>query len=199
MSDFDLRPAPNPGNVSMNAKSRAKCRLPAGILLAAAACLVPPGAGADDGHLTQQVRTEQHKSNFQLMLEQVQESSRRRAAAAQRGAEPRRGGRSTAASPAMDLGDSTQSVRLDPGSVTGRVPGDLEPESARRLRARQAYDRDQRRILDNRQRRGALIARSRNVGPAGSAGSGSFAAKRREMVRFKSQNQRLSVQRKLRR
>ena len=187
----------------MNRKSRAKRRLSAGILLAAAACPVPPGAGADDGNLTQRVRIEQHKSNFQLMLEQVRESSRQRAAAAQRGAEPPRGARSTATDLgtdlATDLGDSTQSVRLDPGSVTGPVPGDREPESARRLRAKQAYDRDQRRILDNRQRRSALIARSRNVGPVGSAASGSFAAKRREMVRFKSQNQRLSVQRKLRR
>jgi hypothetical protein len=61
---------------------------------------------------------------------------------------------------------------------------------------KQAYERDQRRILDLRQRQSALIARSRNVG---STGPGSFAAKRREMVRFKSQNRRLSLQRKLRR
>ena len=170
-------------------------RICAGILLAATACLAASGAGAYDGNLSQQVRIEQHKSSFELMLEQVRESSRQRAAAAGRGAAAPRGERSIS----TDLGDSTQSLRLDPGSVTVSAPRDLEPASARRLRADQAYDRDRRRILDSRQRRSALIARSRNAGPAGSTGSGTFAAKRREMVRIKTQNRRLSVQRKLRR
>jgi hypothetical protein len=176
----------------MKVKSRAKRRLPAGIIVLATAWLALPGAGADDGNLTQQMRIEQHKSNFQLMLEQVQESARQRAAATQGPAEPPRGARAAAA----DLGDSTQSVRLAPGRVRDPVLRSLQPESARRLRVKQAYERDQRRILDLRQRQSALIARSRNVG---STGPGSFAAKRREMVRFKSQNRRLSLQRKLRR
>jgi hypothetical protein len=180
----------------MNAKWRAKRRFRVRVLLAVTASLLPFATAADYGNLAQQVRTEQHKSNFQLMLEQVRESSRQRAAAAPSGAQTPGGGRSTSTGRGADLGDSTQSLRLDPGSVTGPVPGDLEPASARRLRAKQAYDRDQRRILDDRQRRSALIARSRNVGPTG---SDSFAAKRREMVRVKTQNRRLSVQRKLRR
>lgn len=178
----------------MNAKSRAKSwskghLFPGAVL--AAACLVSVGAGADYGNLTQQARIEQQKSTFQLMLEQVQERARKRAAATQERAETSRGGRTTG----TDLGASTESVRLDPVRVTAPAPRDFEPESARRLRAEQAYERDQRRILDYRQRRGALIAGSRNAGPSGSS---SFAAKRREVARFSSQNRRQTLQRKLR-
>ncbi|NIP45231.1 MAG: hypothetical protein GWN21_01395, partial [Gammaproteobacteria bacterium] len=68
--------------------------------------------------------------------------------------------------------------------------------SVRRLEAAQARERDQRRMLDQRQQRAALVAV-----PLGDSGArfGGFAATRREMVRFGIQNQRLSLQRKLRR
>ena len=179
----------------MNGKYPAKTRLHLAALatvgLVFAGSLIPRGATADFGHLSQQQRIQQHKSRFQLMLEQVQESARQRAAAA----------RTTSATPVdpsmpVGLGDWTESMRLDPVTVTDPVTRDLESESTRRLRAKQAHDRDQRRILDHRQQRRALIAGPRTAGPSGAA---SFAAKRREVVRFQSQTQRLSLQRKLRR
>lgn len=193
MRNLAYRLVPSRRNGNMNKLVRPKCRLyPGAVVLAVAVCSLSLAAGADDGNLAQQVRIEQHRSNFQLMLEQVQESARRRAAAARERGEIPRDGRATA----TDLGDSAQSLRLDPVGVTAPALGELEPESARRLRADQAYERDQRRILDERQRRSALIAGSRNAGPAGSR---SFSVKRREVVRFDSQNQRQSLQRKLRR
>ena len=173
----------------MNAKSWAKrCRSPAAAL-ALATCLV--GAGADDGNLDRRYLSEQRKSAFELKLEQVRESARRRAAEkrAQGTAGERR-------SIPADLGNASQSVRLEPVRVTEPAKPDGQPPSLRRLRAEQAYDRDQRRILDQRQRRSALVASTRRTPPAGAE---RYAEKRRLRMRMRSQDQRLSLQRKLRR
>ena len=144
---------------------------------------------ADDGNLSQQLHTQQQQSRFQLMLEQVAKSARRRAAAAPSAP-------ASHADPAarIDLGDWAESVRLQPVSVTD--PASPDSQAARRFQARQARDRDQQRILHHRQQRRALIAGGRTAGPLA---IGSFAAKRRELVRYKAQNQRQSLQRKLRR
>lgn len=184
----------------MNAKIPAK-RRPRGVrALVLCACLLGSGVAADDGNLGQQLRTEQQRSAFRLMLEQVQESARRRAAegraagGADRGESARSSGLRDA--PASDLGDAHQSVRIpteavaDPAGLAGRQ------ESARRLRARQARESDQRRILDQQQRRSALVAGART---RGLDTPGAYGERRRQMERFKSQNRRLSVRRKLRR
>jgi hypothetical protein len=125
------------------------------------------------------------------MLEQVQEGVRQRAAASHTPSV----GQSHSSKP-VDLGDWTQSTRLAPIAVTEPPPRALDPESIRRLRTQQAHERDQRRILDHRQQRHALIAGSRSRGPAG---LDNFSAKRRQLTRYRSQNQRLTLQRKLRR
>ena len=65
---------------------------------------------ADDGNLTQQLHIQQHKSRFQLMLEQVQERAQRRAAAGQTSAAAE-----APDAPRTDLGDATQSMRREPG------------------------------------------------------------------------------------
>ena len=75
------------------------------------------------------------------------------------------------------------------------LPG-TETETAGRLQARQAHERGQQRVLHHRQQRRALIAGARAGGPLG---IDSFGAKRRELVRYDVQNQRQSLQRKLRR
>lgn len=181
-----------PANVSMNAKSPAKSRPARVHALALGVCMLVSGATADDGNLQQQLRTEQQGSAFRLMLEQVEESARRRAAegraagAADRGEPPR----------AADPGDAHQSLRLPTEAVADPAGLAPEPESARRLRARQARERDRRRILDEQQRRSALVAGTRT---RGLDAAGAYAERRRQMDRFKSQNRRLSVQRKLRR
>ena len=158
---------------------------------AAGATLVLASAAtaADDGNLGQQLRIEQSKSRFQLMLEQVRESARLRAAEQRARAEAPQGIRVPA-----DPMESSESVRLDIDPVTDPSFQEIEPESARRLRAEQAYERDQRRILDQRQRRSALVSRGRPT-----AGAGGYAERRARMVRFRTQDRRLSVQRKLRR
>jgi hypothetical protein len=175
----------------MNAKYRAKhCRRLAGVL-ALTASLTPLWAGADDGNLDQQLRIQQHKSRFQLMLEQVQESARRRAG-------PERATPLTHASApnSTDLGDWTDSVRLHPVSLSDPLTSGIDSDSASRFRAQQAYDRDQQRILDHRQRQRALIGRTRT---GGALGVDRFSTKRGELVRYKVQNRRQSLQRKLRR
>jgi hypothetical protein len=175
----------------MNAKYRAKhsSRLAGALVLSA--WLMPLQVTADDGNLTQQLRTQQHKSRFQLMLGQVAESARQRAAAGHRATRKRGGSPS-----ARTLGDWTQSPGLAPITVT--EPPRLRIDADDRLRsgARQAYERDQRQILDHRQKRSALIAGARSGGAARVNG---FQQKRRALVRFKTQNQRLTLQRKLRR
>ena len=172
----------------MNGKYRAKHRTRLAGALALTAWLIPLSVSADDGNLTQQLHIHQAKSRFQLMPEQVQESARRRAAAARTVAAARAG----PVTP-THLGDWTQSARLAPVTVTDRVSPEIAAETTRRFRARQAYERDQQRILDYRQQRRALIAGLRTGGSAG------FGAKRRELVRYNAQSQRQSLQRKLRR
>jgi hypothetical protein len=175
----------------MNAKYRAKHRIQRAAALLVTVCLVPAQVTADDGNLAQQLRSQQHKSRFQLMLEQVQERARQRAA---RGHVATRADADTS-TPAA-LGDWSQSVRLDPITVTGPGSRKFKPDQAFRLPARQAYERDQRRILDHRQQRRALITGLRTGGPVA---LNSFQAKRRELARFNTQNQRQILQRKLRR
>lgn len=158
--------------------------------LALAAWLWGPCVMADDGNLTQQLHIQQQKSGFQLMLEQVQERARRRAVAGPASA--------TADAPAVaksDLGDRTQSVRLAPIALTDPMARDADEESLQRLRARQAFERDQQRILDHRQQRRALIADPDIAGPAG---IDAYAIKRRELVRYNTQQQQQTLQRKLR-
>jgi len=169
--------------LNMNAKYRAKDRRRLAGVVVFAAWLIPQFATAEDGNLTQQLRIQQHKSGFQLMLEQVQRRARQRTEAG-RAAAP-----SYPASPA-GLGDWTQSPRLDPIAVATPVTPRTSPDSRLGLAARQAHERDQRRILDHRQQRRALIA--------GAVRTNSYPIKRRELVRSNVQNQRQSLQRKLR-
>lgn len=174
----------------MNGKYPAKVRVGMVGAVALAGWLIPLAVTADFGDLGQQLRIQQQKSRFQLMLEQVRESARQRAAPVDT-ASVEHAGPSTP----VDLGDWTESLRLDAISLTDPTPRLTNPDSTRRLRSAQAYERDQRRILDHRQQRHALIAGSRTRGPAG---IDSYATKRRNLVRYKSQNQRLTLQRKLR-
>lgn len=171
----------------MNAKFRAKLRFFAPGALTLVVILASPGAPADDGNLQQQLRIERQKSGFELKLEQVRESARERAAG-QRG--------SIEAPSPRNLGDGSESVRLDATGASAPAASDLEPASARRLREAQAYERDQRRYLDQRQRREGLIAGSRATGPAGARDP---AVERRALTRSRSQNRRQAVQRRLRR
>jgi hypothetical protein len=153
--------------------------------------LLPGNVMADFDGLDQRLRTEQEKSRFLLMLEQVQASARRRAAQG-----PADSAASSAASTPVDLGWA-ESVRLDAAPVTRPPRRDVDAAAARRFEADQARERDQRRILDQQQRRHALIAGPRARPSSGDLGG--YATKRRELVRFGTQNQRLSLQRKLRR
>ena len=176
--------------LSMNRKYSAKYRARvAGIALAG--CLMPLSVTADVDDLAQTLRSQQQKSRFQLMLEQVQASARQRAAVV----------RTTPAAQAHSpkptmLGDWTQSVRLNPVTVTEPVPRLIVPASTARLRNRQAYERDQQRILEYRQQRRALIAAPRAGVPVAFDG---YAHKRRELMRYRRQDQQQSLQRKLRR
>jgi hypothetical protein len=175
----------------MNGKYRAKPRTRLAGAVSLAVWLVPLSVTADDGNLTQQLHAQQQQSRFQLMLEQVAKSARQRAAAAQSAP----ASRAVPATP-IDLGDWAESLRLQPISVADPVLPGTEMDTARRLQVRQAYERDQQRVLHHRQQRRALIAGARTSNPAG---AGSFGAKRRELVRYNAQNQRQSLQRKLRR
>jgi hypothetical protein len=172
------------------AKAPRRSRGIAALMAITLTCGALPGSAlADFDGLNQQLRMEQQKSRFQLMLEQVQESARRRARQA-----PAESVASVPASPQVDLGNGTESVRLDAVSV-GELPPQTDAAWARRLEVEQARERDQRGILDQQQQRQSLIAGART-----SPGDlGRYASKRRELVRFRSQNQRLSLQRKLRR
>ena len=174
----------------MNGKYRPKLRMRQVAAVSLAAWLIPSSVTADDGNLTQQLRVQQQQSRFQLMLEQVAKSARQRAAAAPSAPASHAG----AATP-IDLGDWAESARLQPVTVTGPESPQMEAESTRRVQARQARDRDQQRILHQRQQRRALIAAGRTGGPLG---VDSFGAKRRQLVRYNRQNQRQSLQRKLR-
>jgi hypothetical protein len=174
----------------MNGKCRPKTHVPRAAALLLAAWLIPLSVTADDGNLARQLRAQQQQSRFQLMLEQVAESARQRGAAAPSAPAPRAAG----AAP-MDLGDWAESARLRPVTVTGPASPQAEVESAHRARARQAHDRDQQRILHQRQQRRGLIAAGRT---GGSPGISSFGAKRRQLVHYNTQNQRQSLQRKLR-
>jgi hypothetical protein len=175
----------------MNGNYPAKIRIGLMAAVALTASMVPPVVNADFDELGQQLRIQQHKSRFQLMLEQVQESARQRATASHTAASER--GRP---STSVDVGDWTESLRLNTVAVTDPLPGSEDAESARRLRAGQAYDRAQRRILDHRQQRDALIAGPRSHAPAV---NDAYAAKRSNLTRYKTQNHRLTLQRKLRR
>ena len=175
----------------MNGKYRAKLRTRLAGTVSLAVWLVPLSVTADDGNLTQQLHAQQQQSRFQLMLEQVAKSARQRAAAAQSAP----ASHAVPATP-IDLGDWAESARLQPLAVTEPVSPQSEAEPAQRFQTRQAHDRDQQRILHHRQQRRALIAGARTGGPPG---IDSFGAKRRELVRYSAQNQRQSLQRKLRR
>jgi hypothetical protein len=180
----------------MNAKFRAKHPLGPVIVLATAlapvlvltASLAPVRVLADDAGLAQQLRVQQQKSSFQLMLEQIEQRARRRAEGHETPAFP------APASTPIDLGVATESMRLNSISVSDPPSLQIDQEDTAQLRAEQAYDRDQQRILDYRQQRRALI------GPrSGSAiGVDSFATNRNELVRFSTQSQKQSLQRKLR-
>lgn len=169
----------------MNAKFRAKhgCCL----VTALAVWLVAVGAPADDGNLDQQLGRQQQKSRFQLKLEQVQEQARRRAAAAQSVRAPQ----PEAVSP-RDMGEPDQSMRLAPITVTAPPSPGIDAYDAASIQTQQSHERDQQRILDQRQQQRALIAGDR-VGA-----EDRYAAKRGEIVRFKTQSQRQILQRKLR-
>ena len=158
--------------------------------LVIAAWLVPQQVTADDGNLTQQLQVQQHRSRFQLMLEQVEQSARQRAVAAQTRTPSYRG------SPPPALGAWSDSVRLNPVAVAAPSAAHTGPGDTAGLAARQAYERGQRQILDYRQQRSALLAGTRATE---SNRADSFQVKRRELVRFKVQNQQQSLQRKLRR
>ena len=173
----------------MKGKHQAKHRARLAGALALAGSLLALPVAADDGNLAQQLRVEQKMSRFQLMLEQVQESARRRGAALRTAAAAGAG-----TSAPVSLGDWTESVRLHPVTEAGPVAPAMAPESLRRLPAGQAYERDQQRILDHRQQRRALIIGARG-GPLGV----DFGTTRREMVRNNAQSQQQSLQRKLRR
>ncbi len=165
-----------------------RVRLAAAVALTG--CLIPLSAAADDGNLTQQLRFQQNASRFQLMLEQVRESARRRGAVRQTDPAARAG-----ASTPANLGDWTESARLHPNTVSDPVALSIAPTTLRRLRAEQAFERDQQRMLGYRQQRRALIIRARTGAPLGV----DFGTKRRELVRYKVQGQQQSLQRKLRR
>ena len=158
--------------------------------LVIAAWLVPQQVTADDGNLTQQLQIQQHRSRFQLMLEQVEQRARQRAGAARTGTPSHRG------SPSPALGDWSDSVRLDPVAVAAPSAAHTGSGDTARLAARQTYERRQRQILDYRQQRSALLARTRT---AESNRPDSYQVKRRELVRFNAQNQQQTLQRKLRR
>ena len=175
----------------MNANFQAKGRGRLAGALVLSVWLIPQTVTADDGNLTRQLHIQQQKSRFQLMLEQVQGRARQRAAAGQTAAS-----RHAGSSPPTDLGDWTQSPRLDPITVNELATPRVDPDNSARLWAQQAHERDQQRILDHRQQRRALIAGART---RGAIRANSFQLKRRELVRFDAQNQRQSLQRKLRR
>lgn len=174
----------------MKAKLRAKHGMQLIAAVSLAALLASMAAHGDDGYLPQQLRTQQQKSRFQLMLQQVQESARRRAASRQSVSEP-----PADKSPAAEIGNSSESMRLDPVSVADPPSLNMDPEGAQEFQSRQAYDRDQQRILEYRQQRRALIVES---GPDGPLGANSYAQSRNELVRSNKQNQQQTLQRKLR-
>ncbi len=174
----------------MNGKYRAKFPVRRAAAMSLTVRLMPLWVTADDGNLTHQLHAQQQQSRFQLMLEQVAKSARQRGAVA-----PSAPASHTSAATRIDLGDWAESARLQPLTVTDRVSPQLEAESAQRVQARQARDRDRQRTLHQRQQRRALIARARTGGPLGIDRLG---AKRRELVRYKTQNQRQTLQRKLR-
>jgi len=174
----------------MNVKNSAKHPQAATAALAVAVLLASAGAAGDDGNLTQQVRIEQSRSAFELELEQIEARARARSDAASTGVQWQ--------PTPVDLGDSADSLRLAPIEPDGPDGNALSmgvSESARRLQAEQAHDRNQRFILDQRQQRRALRAQS----PVERSNTiGSYARNRGERVRFQSQNKQQSFQRKLR-
>lgn len=170
----------------MNGKCPAKTRAGLAAAVCLSAWLAPAWVSADFDDLNQPLRIEQQKSRFQLMLEQVQERARQRAATRSASLEQAR-----SADP-VGLGDWSESLRLDSMAVTEPAPLGLDPQPERRLRAEHAYERRQRQTLDQRQQRDALIVGAGVRDPADS-----YATKRRSLVRFKSQDARLNLQRKL--
>ena len=179
----------------MNGKKPAKAvrasttaRAPLVSLATLAAVMATGAALADDGNLTQQVRIEQSKSQFQLQLEQIEARARQRAAAAAAGNPGARPAR-------VDLGDSGDSLRLEPIDVGDPALPTQSLDSARELELKQAYDRDERWILDQRQRRDALRADSPVIR---SNGIGAYARERQDRVRYQTENRQQAVQRKLR-
>jgi hypothetical protein len=177
------------GKLSMNAKFRAKHPIRLALTLSVAMLLACVDANADDGNLTQQLEIQQQKSQFQLKLQQVQEQARQRAAAGQ-GASA-----GTSASPPANIDDATDSARLNPISVGDTPSIDVDPQRTQEFQAEQAYERDQQRILENRQQRSALLEGSRPDGPGG---ADDFANRRENLNRFKSQDRQQALQRKLR-
>jgi len=174
----------------MNGKITAIHRIRLSAALALTMALISINVAADFGNLEQALAVQQNKSSFQLMLEQVQARARQRASAA-----PASAAATTPSVEKIPLGDETETVRLTPLPVVAPDVFEIEPSSLQRLRAEQAYERDQRRILDYRQQTRALTRDLRKAGPVG---TDRYATRRSELVRFDTQNKRLSVQRKLR-
>ncbi len=175
----------------MNGNYPAKFRVRLIHALALAVWLSGPSAFADDAGLAQQLRVQQQQSRFQLMLEQVRERARRRFEAGHAAA-----GAGVSRAAERDLGDRTESVRLESMVVIDTVEQGADEVAHRRLLAQQDFERDQQRIVHLRQDRRVPV-----VGPrmAGSPGIDAYATKRRERTRYETQSERQSLQRKLRR
>jgi hypothetical protein len=174
----------------MNAKCRAKHRRRLAGALLIAAWPILQYVAADDGNLTQQLHAQQNKSRFRLMLEQVQARARLRVAKGQAATTDHAG----TWSPTVP-GDRTSSPRLDRITLGKLATRRTDPDHGLGLQARQAYERDQQRILEHRQQRRALSA---GAHPLGAVRVDSFQVKRRELVRFNAQNQRQALRHKLR-
>ena len=158
--------------------------------LALAGALAPGPVSGDDGGLYHQQRLQQHKSQFQLMLEQLNERSRQRARDQRRS-----GGSGGASSPvAASLGQGHQPLRL--GIRLGRASSATRDpaQTPQRIQFREEGQQRRQRILDEQQRRRALVT-DRDAGRG--LTSRVAASKRLRLNNSRVQQQQRSLQRKL--